>query len=251
MECPGESVILPLGHKERHQSCPLSATNTQKILARERLERDIEKWKRNAHTIQELPLRGRQGRNNGRWEESEGRQRLREAASLPCPASRPGIQAEAAGSLQSWWRRGVLLSSSLQVLKGIRWQWPKKVRCAIDPGAPSQKSSTPEPTYPKASQQPEWETGKSGAETASWPRVYPSPSVMERRGYRGTQTRRPLDHPFPCSTLRAALLKRMVEEALTFKGLLKLGKTSNKEISCHMREAGENRNSKLQLCWVS
>lgn len=46
-------------------------------------------------------------------------------------------------------------------------------------------------------------------------------------------------HPFPYSVLRAALLKRGMEEAVTFKGLLKLGKTSNKEISCHMRVVGK------------
>lgn len=57
-------------------------------------------------------------------------------------------------------------------------------------------------------------------------------ALMERRG-------EALNHPFPYSGLRAALLKRGVEEALTFKGLLKLGKTSNKEISCHMMVVGK------------
>lgn len=46
------------------------------------------------------------------------------------------------------------------------------------------------------------------------------------------------DYPFPYSILRAVLLES-AEEALAFKGLLKLGKTSNKEISCHMRVAGK------------
>lgn len=75
--------------------------------------------------------------------------------------------------------------------------------------------------------------------------------VMERKASQRAKARRVLGRPFPCSILRAALLKRRVEDALTFKGLLKLGKTSNKEISCHMRVVGKNRNSKLQLCFVS
>lgn len=74
--------------------------------------------------------------------------------------------------------------------------------------------------------------------------------VMERKASQRAKARRVLGRPFP-SILRAALLKRRVEDARTFKGPLKLGKTSNKEISCHMRVVGKNRNSKLQLCFVS
>lgn len=53
-------------------------------------------------------------------------------------------------------------------------------------------------------------------------------------GVQENQNEEGVGHPFP-THFSAALLKRRVEEALTFKGLLKLGKTSNKEISCHMR----------------
>lgn len=73
---------------------------------------------------------------------------------------------------------------------------------------------------------------------------------MERKVPKN-QSQEGAGHPFPCSALRAALLKGRLEEALTFKGLLKLGKTSTKETSCHMRVVGKNRNSKLQLCFVS
>ena len=45
--------------------------------------------------------------------------------------------------------------------------------------------------------------------------------------------------PARSALLRTAQLKRSVEEAPTFKGLLKLGKTSNKVISCHMRVVGK------------
>lgn len=81
-------------------------------------------------------------------------------------------------------------------------------------------------------------------------RVYPFFQGWEE-GVQRNQSQEAAGPPLPPSALRAALLKGREEEALPFKGLLKLGKTSNKEISCHMRVAGKNRNSKLQLCFVS
>lgn len=47
----------------------------------------------------------------------------------PCPASRPGIQAEATGFLPKWWCMGVLLSSSPQVWKVIPSHGPTGKVC--------------------------------------------------------------------------------------------------------------------------
>lgn len=109
--------------------------------------------------------------------------------------------------------------------------------------APNLKASTLESTYPRAAGQPEGKRGTPGTGTASWPELVLS-WCWWREGSWGTQAG-------TSSLLRTALLKRSEEEALTFKGLLKLGKTSNKEISCHMRVVGKTGIQKLQLCFVS
>lgn len=139
--------------------------------------------------------------------------------------------------------QGAALSSSAQVLKGIPRQGPQKKRC--------QRFRPPSADLPNSCTATGMRSSKVESRGSLMAQSVCFLPGMGRKACKRTKARRVLGHPFPSSPLRAALLKRRVEEALTFKGLLKLGKTSNKEISCHMRVVGKSRNSKLQLCFVS